>query len=64
MQSIVAFPGFNEDKFPLVLIQEWECVVIFNVKAKTYRKVADIDVQGEYESAFNQRMGFIGKEKE
>ena len=43
VQCIVAFPHFNEDSFPLVLIKEWENVVIFNIKLKQYTKVVDID---------------------
>ena len=33
VQCIVAFPDFNEDSFPLVLIKEWEYVVIFNTNS-------------------------------
>ncbi len=35
-QCMIPFPGFNEITFPLVLIKEWECVVIFNIKLKEY----------------------------
>ena len=48
VQCIVAFPDFNEDSFPLVLIKEWEFVVIFNIKLKQYTKVTDINTVNEY----------------
>ena len=47
VQCIVAFPDFNEDSFPLVLIKEWEFVVIFNIKLKQYTKVTDIKTLNE-----------------
>ena len=45
VQCIVAFPDFNEDSFPLVLIKEWEFVVILNVKLKQYTKVVDVNTE-------------------
>ena len=51
--SIVPFPEFNEKLFPLVLIKEWEHVVIFNIKLKHYVKVTDIDTENEWEMCYN-----------
>ena len=53
VQCIVAFPDFNEDSFPLVLIKEWEFVVIFNIKLKQYTKVVDVDTECEDNWAMN-----------
>ena len=61
VQCIVAFPGYNEDLFPLALIKEWKCVVILNIKLKRYIKVSDIDTTGEYGLAYNQRLCFCEK---
>lgn len=47
-QCIVPFPDFDEEIFPLVLIKEWEYVVIFNLKLKEYIKVAEIDTTKEF----------------
>ena len=44
---MIPFPDFDEEILPLVLIKEWECIVIFNVKEKTYLKIRDIDTTGE-----------------
>ncbi len=44
---MIPFPGFDEKIFPLVLIKEWEYVVIFNINLKKYIKVADIDTTSE-----------------
>ena len=52
-QCIVPFPEFNEKLFPLVLIKEWEHVVIFNIKLKHYVKVTDIDTEDEWENCSN-----------
>lgn len=42
-QCMVAFPDFDQDYFPLVLVKEWSHLLIFNFKLKKYTKVADID---------------------
>ena len=47
VQCMIPFPEFHEDNFPLVLIKEWECVVIFNMKLKEYIKIRDIDTTNE-----------------
>lgn len=44
---MIPFPDFDEEIFPLVLIKEWEFVVIFNILVKEYIKVTDIDTSGE-----------------
>lgn len=62
VQSIVAFPDFDEDLFPLLLIKEWEFVVIFNIRLKHYVKVTDIDTKGEIWWLFNQRLCYLEKE--
>ena len=36
VQCCVPFPDFDEYLFPLVLIKEWQYVVIFNIKLKHY----------------------------
>ena len=46
-QCLVPFPEFHEDNFPLVLVKEWECVVLFNIKLKEYIKICDIDTTNE-----------------
>lgn len=39
IKKAAAFPGFNEDTFPLVLIREMRDVGIFNTKLKEYIQV-------------------------
>ena len=62
VQCIVPFPEFDEELFPLVLIKEWEYVVIFNIKRKHYVKITDIDTKFERPSAASQRLCFLDKE--
>ena len=63
VQSIVPFPEFDEQLFPLVLIKEWEFVVIFNIRLKHYVKVTDINTVYEWAGGHNQRLCFLEKEK-
>ena len=49
IQSLVPFPEFNEEQFPLVLIKEQQYVVIFNIKVKQYIKIADVKTSFELE---------------
>ena len=48
MQCMIPFPEFDEETFPLVLIKEWQIIVLFNIKTREQIKIADIDVSGEY----------------
>ena len=40
--KIIAFPNFNIDTFPLILIREEGFIVIFNIKLKEYFKVVEL----------------------
>ena len=64
VQCIVPFPDFEEDLYPLVLIKEWEYVVIFNIQSKKYTKVTDIDTTGEHRSVSAHRLCFLDKEND
>ncbi len=46
-QCLVPLPGFDPETFPLVLVKEWECIVLFNTKLKEYIKIRDVDTTGE-----------------
>lgn len=64
VQCIVPFPGFDERLFPLVLIKEWEVVVIFNTELKHYVKVTYANNENEWKFVSNQRLCFLDKENE
>ena len=49
-QCLVPFPGFDEETFPLVLIKEWEHVVIFNIKTKEYINIRKLVNSAELEN--------------
>ncbi len=55
------FPGFNENKFPLILIKEWECILILNLKSGKQLKIAGIETESEKEanSSSYQRLCFV-----
>lgn len=40
---MVIFPEFNENTFPLILIKEYGCAVIFNTEQKEY--IGEVEIQ-------------------